>query len=298
MTAPSYGALVPGAPVSGNPVPGASYQAAPGVPARPSRRPATFADAVHAEWIKLRTLRSTYITLAIAVVLTVGLGALISWATASHYATSSLSNKATWDPTSNSLSGLGLAQLAVAVLGVMAVAGEYSSGMIRTTLAAVPRRSRWFTAKAAVFTVVFLVVGEVVSFVAFLIGQPIIGSYAGVPNATLGDPGVLRAVIGGGLYVAVIGLLAIAFAAIVRNTAGGIAIIVGLIYVLPLVLEALPDSWRHPVEKYWPTQAGSQVSDVVRTAHTLGPWSGFLDFVVFTAIVVAVAFVFLLRRDA
>jgi ABC-2 type transport system permease protein len=264
--------------------------------ARRPYRPATALDSVRAEWIKFRSLRSTYITLAIAIVLTVGIGALIAWGAASHYANDSASDRATWDPTGISLSGLALAQLAVAVLGVMVVAGEYSSGMVRVSLAAVPRRWRWLAAKCAVFGVSILVIGEVISFAAFLIGQPIIGKWA--PNAALGDPGVTRAVIGGGLYLAAIGLLAVAAGALLRNMAGGIAVMVAFIFVLPIVSNALPSSWGHPVRKWWPSDAGSQVASVVRGSHTLAPWAGFGWFVGFTAIVLAVTFLLLNRRDA
>jgi ABC-2 type transport system permease protein len=264
--------------------------------ARRAHRPATALDSVRAEWIKFRSLRSTYITLAIAVVLTVGIGALIAWGAASHYANDSASDRLTWDPTGVSLSGLALAQLAVAVLGVMVIAGEYSSGMVRTSLAAVPRRWRFLAAKCAVFTAAIVVVGEIISFAAFLIGQPIIGRWA--PNAALGDPGVTRAVIGGGLYLAAIGLLAIAVGALLRNMAGGIAVMVAFIFVLPIVSNALPSSWGHPVRKWWPSDAGSQIASVVRTAHTLSPWAGFAWFVGFTAVVLAIAFLLLNRRDA
>jgi len=143
---------------------------------------------------------------------------------------------------------------------------------------------------------VILVIGEITAFAAFLIGQPIIGHWA--PNAALGDPGVARAVIGGGLYVTVIGLLAIAFGALLRNTAAGIAVMVGMLFVIPLVSAALPSSWRHPFQKWWPTNAGQQIGSVVRTAHTLSPWAGFAVFVGFTAIVLAIGFLFLNRRDA
>ncbi|MBO0747384.1 MAG: hypothetical protein J2O47_03475, partial [Acidimicrobiaceae bacterium] len=264
--------------------------------ARRAYRPSTPLDAVRAEWIKFRSVRSSFITLAIAVVLAVGVGALIAWGAASHYSSASPSDRATWDPTGISLSGLAFAQLAVAVLGVMAIAGEYASGMIRTSLAAVPRRWRWLAAKCAVYTVVILVIGEIISFVAFFIGQPIIGHWA--PNASFGDPGVARAVIGGGLYLAGIGLLAIATAALLRNTAAGIAVLVAFIFVLPVVSNALPASWRHPVQKWWPSNAGSQIASVVRTAHTLSPWVGFAWFIGFTAVVLAVAFFVLGRRDA
>lgn len=266
-----------------------------GPAARRPHRPSTPLDAVRAEWIKFRSVRSSYVTLAIAVVLAVGIGALISWGAASHYATDA-GTRANWDPTGVSLSGLAFAQLAVAVLGVMIVAGEYSSGMVRTSLAAMPRRWRWLAAKAVVFTAAILVIGEIISFVAFFVGQPIIGKWA--PNAALGDPGVTRAVIGGGLYLAAIGLVAIAVGALLRNTAAGIAVMVAFVFVLPAVSNALPTSWRHPVQKYWPSDAGSQVASVVRGAHALGPWAGYGLFLLFTAVVLAIAFFVLNRRDA
>lgn len=263
--------------------------------ARTPHRPSNALDAVRAEWIKFRSVRSSYITLAIAVVLTVGIGALLSWAAASDYPHDP-STRVNWDPTGISLSGLAFAQLAVAVLGVMLVAGEYASGMVRTSLAAVPRRWRWLAGKCVVYAVVVLVIGEIISFVAFYVGQPIIGHWA--PNAALGDPGVARAVIGGGLYVAVIGVMAIAAGSLLRNTAAGIAVMVAFIFVLPAVSNALPSSWRHPVQKWWPSNAGSQIASVVRTPHTLAPWAGFAWFAVFTLVVLAVAFVLLDRRDA
>jgi ABC-2 type transport system permease protein len=267
-----------------------------GPAARRPHRPATLVDSIRAEWIKFRSVRSTSITIAIAVFLAVGIGALISWGAASHYSSDSAANRLTWDPTSISLSGGAFAQLAIAVLGVMFVAGEYASGMIRTSLAAVPRRWRWLAAKAAVYGVAVLILGEITSFVSFFVGQPIIGIWA--PHATLGDPGVARAVIGGGLYLTGIGLLAIAVGALLRNTAAGIAVLVAFIFVLPVVSNALPASWRHPVQKWWPSNAGSQIASVVRTAHTLSPWAGLGWFIGFTAIVVAVAFFLLNKRDA
>jgi ABC-type transport system involved in multi-copper enzyme maturation permease subunit len=160
---------------------------------------------VRSERIKLTTVRSTWITLLVAVVLGVGVGALISYLAGTHYATGGFGNRASWDPTNVSFRAINIAQLAIAVLGVMVVTSEYSSGMIRTSLAAVPRRGRFLAAKALVFTTVALVVGEVMAFAAFLIGQSLIGSHA--PHATLSGPGVLRAVVGAGLYLALVGLL-------------------------------------------------------------------------------------------
>jgi ABC-type transport system involved in multi-copper enzyme maturation permease subunit len=195
-----------------------------------------------------------------------------------------------------SFRAINIAQLAIAVLGVMVVTSEYSTGMIRASLAAVPRRSRFLASKTLVFTLVALVVGEITAFAAFLLGQAVIGSNA--PHTNLGANGVLRAVIGAGLYLAVVGLLASSLGALLRNTAAGISAVVALLFVLPGVVQALPDSWRNPVTEFWPTQAGSQIFVIHRDAHTLAAWSGFGVMVLFTAVVVGVAHYAIERRDA
>jgi ABC-type transport system involved in multi-copper enzyme maturation permease subunit len=263
--------------------------------APPERRPATFGDAVRAEWIKLTSVRSTWVTLLVAVLLGIGVGTLISYLSGSHYATRGIGDR-TWDPTAVSFRAINIAQLAIAVLGVMVVTSEYSTGMIRASLAAVPRRSRFLASKTLVFTLVALVVGEITAFAAFLLGQAVIGSNA--PHTNLGANGVLRAVIGAGLYLAVVGLLASSLGALLRNTAAGISAVVALLFVLPGVVQALPDSWRNPVTEFWPTQAGSQIFVIHRDAHTLAAWSGFGVMVLFTAIVVGVAHYAIERRDA
>jgi len=263
--------------------------------APPERRPATFGDAVRAEWIKLTSVRSTWVTLLVAVLLGIGVGTLISYLSGSHYATRGIGDR-TWDPTAVSFRAINIAQLAIAVLGVMVVTSEYSTGMIRASLAAVPRRSRFLASKTLVFTLVALVVGEITAFAAFLLGQAVIGSNA--PHTNLGANGVLRAVIGAGLYLAVVGLLASSLGALLRNTAAGISAVVALLFVLPGVVQALPDSWRNPVTEFWPTQAGSQIFVIHRDAHTLAAWSGFGVMVLFTAVVVGVAHYAIERRDA
>ena len=197
-------------------------------PAAAPRR-ATFANALRSERIKLTSVRSTWITIAVTLVLGIGVGTLISYLSGSHYA-SSLQDRTGWDPTAVSFRALTIAQLAIAVLGVLVVTSEYSSGMIRVSLAAVPKRSRFLASKAVVFTTVALVVGEVTAFAAFLLGQLVIGTNA--PHTDLAAHGVLRAVIGAGLYLAVIGLLATAIGTIVRSTAAGISAIVALLFVL------------------------------------------------------------------
>ena len=222
----------------------------------------------------------------------VGLGALISYESSVHFGP----GNGTWDPTSTSLSGLVIGQLTIAVLGVLAITSEYSTGMIRTSLAAVPRRGRLLAAKAAVFGAVAVVTGELVSWVAFFVGQLMISGHQ--PTASLGQPDVARAVVGGGLYIALIGLMAVAAGTILRYTAAAITAVIGVLFVLPGVLEALPNSWRLPVEKYWPTGAGEQVLMVTRDANTLPAWLGFGELALFVAVLLALGYFLLQRRDA
>ena len=255
----------------------------------------SFADVVRSEWHKFRTVRSTYWSLLAAVVVGLGLSALISLAASNHYPKASASDRLKWDPTSISTSGFGLAQLAIGVLGVLVISSEFSTGQIQMSLAAVPKRHRVLAAKGVVYAVVVLVVVEVLAFVAFFVGQAII--HANAPSVTLGDRDVLRAVIGAGLYAAVLGLLALAIGTIVRSAAAGIGILVALLYVLPGIAAALPSNLEHSVEKFWPTQAGGQLVSVYRAAHTLSPWAGFAWMAIFTAVVFAVAVVVLRSRD-
>lgn len=258
----------------------------------PPVRPARFADVLLSEWTKLRTLRSTFFSLAVAIAIVIGIGTLISYESGIHYDPSNFG----WDPTATSLGALMIGQLAIAVLGVMTITGEYSTGMMRTSLAAVPRRGRLLATKAMVFTAVALVTGEVLAWGAFAIGQAIMSGHA--PTAALSQPDVARAVFGAGLYVALIGLLAVAVGTLLRHTAGAIVSVVALLFVLPGVLTALPTSWRNPVEEYWPTNAGAQVLQVTRGAHTLSAWWGFGEFALFVAVLIGLAYWLFQTRDA
>jgi ABC-2 type transport system permease protein len=145
---------------------------------RAAFRASTFGDALRSEWVKLRSLRSTFWALSVTVVLGIALGALISAAAAHGYAKFSVSDKLSWDPTGVSQSGMLVAQVAIAVLGVLCISSEYSSGMIRTSLIAVPKRGRVLAAKSLVFAVVTFVVGEVTCFAAFFVGQALIVGHA------------------------------------------------------------------------------------------------------------------------
>jgi ABC-2 type transport system permease protein len=147
-----------------------------------------------------------------------------------------------------------------------------------------------------VFTGVALVTTEVLSWAAFALGQLVMHGHA--PTASLGQPGVARAVLGAGLYVALIGLMSVAVGTLLRHTAGAIVSVVALEFVLPGVLTALPASWRNPVEEYWPTNAGSSVLEVTRASHTLSAWWGFGEFALFVGLLLGFAFWLLQRRDA
>ena len=263
---------------------------------RASFRAATFGDVVRSEWTKLRSVRSTFWALTVTIVLGIALGAVISAAAAHGYAKFSVAAKLSWDPTGVSQSGVAIAQAAIAVLGVLCISSEYSSGMIRTSLIAVPKRGRVLAAKSLVFAVVTFVVGEVVSFTAFFAGQALISGHA--PHAALGDPGVARAVAGAGLYLTALAVLSVAAGALLRHPAAAIAAMIAVLFVLPLIAQALPDSWRNPVTEFWPTQAGNQLTSVYHSAHTLQPWPGFGVMCLFTAIVYAIAWTLLNRRDA
>jgi ABC-2 type transport system permease protein len=259
-------------------------------------RASTFGDVLRSEWVKLRSVQSTFWALTVTVVLGVGLGAVISAAAAHGYAKMSVSGKLSWDPTGVSQAGVAIASLAIVVLGVLCISSEYSSGMIRTSLIAVPKRGRVLAAKSLVFAGVTFVVGEVTCFVAFFAGQALISGHA--PHAALGDPGVARAVVGGGLYLAALAVLSVAAGALLRHPAAAIAAMMAVVLVLPLIAGALPDSWRNPVIEFWPTQAGMQFTSVYHSAHTLQPWPGFGVMCLFVAIVYAIAWTLLDRRDA
>jgi ABC-2 type transport system permease protein len=258
---------------------------------------ATFVHALRSEWTKLFSLRSTAYTLVTFVILAVGLIVLIGYGTADDYHRASAADQAEFAPMEVSLLSLNVAWLAIMVLGVLLVTGEYATGMIRPSLAAVPRRGRLLTAKAAVFTAVVLVVGTVTGFTVFLVSQSILAS-RDVPYVTLGDPHVLRAVFGVGLFVTLIGLTSVAVGAILRATAGGIAAMVVGAFILPNLAGLLPDWWAEQVQKFYPTLAGSQLMALERADGALAPWAGFAVMCGFTAALLALAFALFQRRDA
>lgn len=266
--------------------------------AREERDPG-FTDLLRAEWTKIRSVRSTVWSLSVLVVLTLVFTALFMQMGIANWDNADAAQQAEMrmDPTSTIVgSGILLSQLAVCVLGVMVIASEYSTGMIRASLLAVPTRLPFLAAKATVFGLLVLVVGQLTAFGSFLVGAPIIRSEAPV---ALGDPGVLRAVIGCGLYIALLGLFALGAAAIIRHTAASITAVIGFVLVLTPLAGLLPGSAGERVHAFLPTEAGFMVTQ--QQAHDgdlLGPWQGLGVFALWTAVLLAVAAVLLRRRDA
>ncbi|HVV29648.1 MAG TPA: hypothetical protein VHC41_02095 [Mycobacteriales bacterium] len=265
----------------------------PAAPVRPRIRPAGLARS---EWTKLRSLRSTGWTLGALLVAVIGLGALITALTGHGYDDLSATDKATWDPTNLSLSGMIFGQIAVAVLGVLAVTGEYATGTIRSSIAAVPTRRPLALAKAVVLGGITLLLGEIVAFTSFFLGQALLAGDA--PHASLGDPGVLRAVLLGGTYLMWICLIAVGLGFVLRHTAGTIALLLGLLLVLPGIMGALPDSVQHSVGRFLPDQlAGSGMAAVVPVDHAFSPWVATVILAGYAVVALGIGIRSLVNRD-
>lgn len=262
----------------------------------------TQVSVIRSEWIKFRSLRSSMWSLLAAVVIIVGLGTLFSSLRAHRFDRPSAGGGGgprftDFDPTTVSLRGVFLAQLAIGVLGVLIVTGEYSTGMIRSSLSAVPRRLPVLVAKALVFALVTFVVSEVASFAAFLLGQQAMTSTH--LQASLSTPGASRAVFGAGMYLTIVGLLAVGLGTMLRNTAAGIATFVGVVLVLPLIANALPDPYSIDVGKYLPLNAGTQIMSPAHPDPTMfGPWSGLAVTGLYALAALVAGAVVLRRRDA
>jgi len=276
--------------------------------------------AVAAEWTKLWTVRSTMFTLVATGVAVVGLCVL---GTATVNPTEIVD-----DPTRRSLIGIFLGQLIFGVLGVLVMSAEYGTGTIRATLSAIPRRPVVLGAKVVVFGAVAVVASEILAFAAFAIGQALLsarhatGTAAAaqraqqlglkIPHdiqaalstgsASLGQPGVLRAVVGAGLYLAVLGLMALGLATIIRHTAGAISAFVGIVLVLPLIVEALPTSMTNALARYLPANIGFTMFSTHgapdRIANAFSPWTGFAVLVLYAVVILGIGCWVLVRRDA
>ncbi len=247
------------------------------------------------ELMKLVTLRSTAVTLGLTVVAGLLVTGLVT--------NSALHHTPDWyigfDPTQQALTGLIVAALTGGVFGALLVTGEYSSGTIRTSLAATPRRPVLLVAKTAVTAAAMVAFCEVLSFVSFFLGQAVLSS-GGAPTANLGTAGALRAVVMTGLFIALMALMSFGFGLMFRSTAGAIAAFVGVVFVLPLVMRGISE----PDLRYLPTNI--LTNSVMSTVHQgpggiirpLSPGVGLLLMVLYAAVAVAAGAVLFMKRDA
>lgn len=259
-----------------------------------------FAAAVRAEWLKVTSVRSSYITLVVSFVAMVGVSALVCGANVHSFdrmdVFSRTAFKLGFDPAFSGVSGVFLAQLGIGVLGVLTMTSEYSSGMIRSSLAAVPVRLHLLAAKSIVYFTIALVIGLAGSLCSFLVGQSILTG-SGL-STSLGAPGALRVVVGGGCYLAVLGLLGVGLGTMVRRTAGGVAALFGLLLVLPAIAAAVPAPWGPDVSRFLPNQAGSALLHLTPQSNSLTPWGGFAVFCGYAIVALVLGGLLLVRRDA
>jgi ABC-2 type transport system permease protein len=260
-----------------------------------------FGSLLLTEWTKIRSVRSTVWTLIIFAVVSLGLTGLFTWLTIRALNAGRTGGRRPSeiiaDPVSFILgTGLGLGQLAICVLGVLVITSEYSSGTIRASLLAMPRRIPMLIAKGVVFSVIVFVVGEAVAFGSFFIGAAIVHSHFTV---SLSQPNVTRAVIGSGLYLTVLGLFALAIGSLIRHTAGAVTTVIGLVLVIFNLTGLLPYSWGAHIHAYMPTVAGMLITaDKQGSGQLLSPWQGFGVFCAWTALLLIAGAYLLKRRDA
>ena len=288
---------------------------------------ASFAGALRSEFTKLRSVRSTYWTLFALIVVCVGIGALFSFGEVSQMSRLASGEGGPFHGSvrlgggappasviaqlravrvdraaSVSMFGLLIGQLIIVVLGSLTITSEYSTSMIRTSLSTMPRRGTVFASKAIVFGAVALVTGLITSFLAFFVGQAILSSQH--ISTTLGHPGVLRSVIGGGLFLAVCGLLSFGLGAALRHTAGAIASAIGLLFVLWILgnfLPSPPSGWfgQTDIDKWIPFNAGSGIwQNQINGTNPFSPWIGFGVFCAYAAAAIIAGWILFRKRDA
>jgi ABC-type transport system involved in multi-copper enzyme maturation permease subunit len=269
--------------------------AAPAAPAGSLK--VTQGRVIRSEWMKFRSLRSTVYTLLAAVALTIGIGALFSAVTASQYHTFSAADRATFSPISTSLTGISFAVVAFGVLGVLLMSGEYSTGMIRSSLTAVPRRLPVLWGKLAVFAAAIFSVSLVTSFISFFVGQALLSSHH--LSVAITAPDALRSVIGAALYVTVAGMIGVALGALFRNTAAGISTFAAAFFVIPPLTGLLPASLSNHLSQYLPSNAGEALwGGTHGVQNVLSPWTGFAVLCGYAVILIAAAAWRLRRADA
>ncbi|MFE1441340.1 ABC transporter permease [Streptomyces sp. NPDC058739] len=252
-------------------------------------------QVIRSEWTKIRSVASTVWTLSLSVVVTIALGMLISALSKSEFDNLDARERLDFDPTFISFAGMSLGQLAMIVFGVLVVSNEYSTGMIRVSLSAVPQRATFLFSKVAVAAVLALAVGMATSFATFFLGQSMLGSL----KASIGDSGVLRAVIGGGLYMALIAMFSMGVAAMLRSPMLSLGILMPFFFLISNILGNVGATEK--IGRYLPDQAGSRIMQVVRPVDDdtpYGPWGGLGIMALWVAGALIGGYVLLKRRDA
>ena len=250
---------------------------------------------LRSEWIKLRSLRSTFWAYAATII--VGVGFSLLFAVSVSDLNGIPTDSAAGIALGTSTLGLTFAQLPIAVLGVLVISGEYSTGMIRSTLTAAPRRYSALLAKAAVFAAVTFVVGLIITFGSYFVAASLMATRGA--ESSLGDPGVISALVGGALFLSLIGVLSLGIGTIVRSGAGGIAATIGLLMLAPIVFALIPAEWAADVARYLPTAVGGAMYQIPLDGGTgMDPVQGLLFLLVWVAVALASGAALLTRRDA
>ncbi|HWE82501.1 MAG TPA: ABC transporter permease [Gaiellaceae bacterium] len=258
----------------------------------------TFPHVIRSEWTKLTTLRSTRWTMLVAVVLTIGLPSIFAAITANRWSHMSIQDKLDRQPLDIALAGVRIpAPLAIGILAVLVITGEYSTGMIRASLTAVPKRLPVLWAKLLVFAVTAFALMLPSTLIAFFATQAILDRHH-ILQISFSSGGVARSVIGGAVYLMMLGILALSLGAIARNTAAGIGIFAAIFFVIPPLLLILPSNWHDAISGYMPDAAGVSIFSLTHGAHELAPWPGFFLFLGYCTVAVVTAAILLVRRDA
>jgi ABC-2 type transport system permease protein len=266
-------------------------------PRRAKEGRVTFWHCLHAEWIKIRTMRSTVYVILGTLAFCLGLAALNGSSAGSEFADLSPADQASFDPLATSLRGYLLAQIALGLLGGLVITSEYGARTIVPTLIGVPHRARVLASKAVVLVGVALPVGIAVSLGGFLVGQASL-SGAGAPHQALSDGVALRGIFGGGLYLALAGLFGLALGTVIRSTTATVTTLFGVMLIVQAFAPALPGGLGDWVSKYWPPIAGGQIITSYQDPDLLSPWAGVGVMVGSVTVLMAAAFIVFRKRDA
>ncbi len=259
----------------------------------------TLPMSTKAEWIKFRSLRSSVYSIITLLVLTIGLGSLITYARTKHFGHDG-DNALGWDPVTVSLTGFFFAEFVVGVVGAMIITGEYATSSIRTSLAAFPRRVEFVLSKAIVLIGVVFVMSEAMAFISFFLGQSLIKSAEPVTglSTTIGATGVLHAVIFAGLSIVLLALIGFGLGLLLKRTAAAITVFVSFLLVAPILVAFLPSNWGDPITKWLPGTLARGMMSINRDPETFTPNVCGLVLLVYAIVVIAAGTYLFSKRDA